>query len=164
MLLVDDDEAQPHRWRKDGGARADDDARFAATDAVPLLRTLLRRKCGVEHRNLIAEGMVELRSSRRRQADLRHQQNGRAIEIECPLHRRHIHRSLAGAGDAVEQVCAKASVGELLRKGVKCLLLLRIQREGLRPQTAQMEGKRPVFHADEFTAHECAQCGRGYRQ
>ena len=57
MLLIDDDEAEPHRRREDRGARADHDARLTAPDAVPLLRALLRRERGVEHRDLIAKGV-----------------------------------------------------------------------------------------------------------
>ena len=118
----------------------------------------------MEHRDLVAEGVVELRGGRGRKADLRHQQDGRAIEIERPLHRCHIHRRLARAGDAVEQVRAKSAICQLPRYGVKCLLLLRIQCEGLGAQTAQVEGQRPIFHANEFAAHQCAQGGRRYRQ
>ena len=52
--------------------------------------------------------------------------------IERALHRGHVHRGLAGTCDAVEQVGAKAASRELLRDRLKCLLLLRIQRERLR--------------------------------
>ena len=64
-----------HR-RKDGRARADHDARLAAPDAMPLLGALFRRERGVQQRDFVAEGAMELRRRRGRQADLRHQQNG----------------------------------------------------------------------------------------
>ena len=79
VLFVDDDEAEVGDGREDGRARADDDARFAAADAMPLLGALVRRERGVEQRDLVAEGGVELRGHGGRQADLRHQQNGGAI-------------------------------------------------------------------------------------
>ena len=36
MFLVDDDQRQIGRWRKDSRAGADDDVGLATTDAVPL--------------------------------------------------------------------------------------------------------------------------------
>ncbi len=56
MLFIDDDEAQIFDRREDGRAGADDDARFAAADAIPLLGALVGRERGVQQRHAVAEG------------------------------------------------------------------------------------------------------------
>ncbi len=76
VLLVDENQAQVGRGSKDGRARADDDGRIAAADAPPLLAALLGRERGVQQRDLLPEGGVEQARGLRREADLRHQQDG----------------------------------------------------------------------------------------
>ena len=47
-------------------------------DAVPLLSALIVAQRGVQDSHLIAEDLVQIGRHRRRQADFRYQQNGRA--------------------------------------------------------------------------------------
>ena len=47
LLLVDDEQAEILHGRKDGAARADDDARKTGADALPLIITLRERKSAV---------------------------------------------------------------------------------------------------------------------
>ena len=75
VLLVDEDEAEIRRGRKDGGARADDDGRVAAANAAPLLAAFIGREGGVEQRDLLPEGLIEQAGHLRREADFRNQQN-----------------------------------------------------------------------------------------
>ena len=84
--------------------------------------------------------------------------------IERALHRGEVDGGLAGAGDAVEQVGAKSARGKLPRNLIQCLLLLRIQCEGLRLQSAEMEGQRPLLESDKLAADQSVQCRGGHRQ
>ncbi len=108
MLFVDDDETQVLDRREDGRAGADHDARFSTPDAVPLLGALVGRERGVQQGHAGAEGRVQLSRHGRGEADLGHQQNGRAAAEPRALHGGQIHRRLARAGHAVQQAGAEA--------------------------------------------------------
>ncbi len=108
VLFVDDDQAQVLDRGEDGRAGADDNARFAAADAIPLLGALVGGERGVQQGHAGAEGGVQLRRHGRSEADLRDQQNGRAAGKPRTLHGGQIHGRLARAGHAVQQAGAKA--------------------------------------------------------
>ena len=76
VLLVDDDEAEVVDGREDGRAGADDDAGFAASNAVPLFGALLGRERGVEQGDIGAEGVMQLRGHGGGEADFRDEQDG----------------------------------------------------------------------------------------
>ena len=103
VLLVDEDEAEVDHGREDGGARADDNAGFAAADAVPLLGALVGRQAGVQQGDLRAEGGEHLAGHGRGEADLRHQQQRGLAGVERALHGGEVDAGFAGAGDAVEE-------------------------------------------------------------
>jgi hypothetical protein len=62
VFLVDDDEGEVGDGSEDSGARADDHARFASLDAVPLLGPLAVREPGVEDRDFVAEDLMQVGS------------------------------------------------------------------------------------------------------
>ena len=68
--------------REDGGAGADDDAGFAAADAMPLLGALVRRERGVQQGDLGAEGVMQLRGHGGREADLGDEEDGGFALVE----------------------------------------------------------------------------------
>ena len=80
---------------KDRRPRADDHARFAALDAVPLLGTFPVGKGGVQDGNFIAEDLMQVGGDGGRQTDFRDEQDGRAPGFEHTAHGCQVHRSLA---------------------------------------------------------------------
>ena len=110
VLLVDEDEAEVDHRRKDSGARADDDAGFAATNAMPLLGALVGRKAGVQQRDLRSEGGEHLARHRGREADLRDQQKRGLARVQRALHGGEVDGGLARAGDAVEKHWSKSAL------------------------------------------------------
>ena len=95
VLFVDDDERKIGDRGEDRRARADDHARFAALDAMPLLGAFAVGERGVQDGNFIAEDLMQVGSHRRSQADLRNEQDGGASGFEHGTHGCQIHRGLA---------------------------------------------------------------------
>jgi hypothetical protein len=60
VFFVDDDQGEIGDRGEDGGARADDHARIAALDAVPLLGAFFVGKRGVQDGNFVAEDLVQI--------------------------------------------------------------------------------------------------------
>ena len=109
MLLVHDDQAQPSERREHRGARADDEVHVAAADPVPLIVTLAVGERAVLNRHAIAERAAEQRRHRRRQRDLRDQQQHLPASALDRLRQAQIDLGLAAAGDAVQQRGPEAS-------------------------------------------------------
>ena len=103
MLLIDDDEAEVLHGREDAGPRTDNDAGLSSTNAAPLFGSFSVMKRGMKNCDPIAEAMIELAGDRRRQGDLRYQQERVASACECRLDGPQIHLCLAGARDALQQ-------------------------------------------------------------
>jgi len=70
---------------------------------VPLLGPLGIGERGVQDGDLVAEDLVQIGGSLRRQTDLRHEQNRRPARRQHILHGREVHSRLARAGDAEQQ-------------------------------------------------------------
>ncbi len=107
MLFVDDDEREIGDRREDGGARADDDASFTATNAMPLLGTFVVGEGGVQDGDLVAEGVVQLRRSGGSESDLGDEHDRGPSGFKDSAHGGEIDGCLAGTGDAVQQADGK---------------------------------------------------------
>ncbi len=59
VLFVDEDQAEVRQGREDSRTGADNDGRFTASDAAPLLAALFGREGGVQQGHLASEGGVE---------------------------------------------------------------------------------------------------------
>jgi hypothetical protein len=95
VFFVDDDQREIGNRGEDRGTRAHDHASLAALDAMPLLRALFIRKCGVQDGNFIAEDLVQIGGDRGREADFRNEQDGGASSLEHGAHARQVDGSLA---------------------------------------------------------------------
>ena len=115
MLFVDDDEREIGDGGEDRGARADDHARVAALDAVPLLGALLVGERGVQDGDFVAEDLMQIGGDGGRQTDFRDEQDGGASGFEHRAHGGEIDRGFAGAGDAVQQHAGKFARGHVSR-------------------------------------------------
>ncbi len=111
VLFVDDDQREIGDRGEDRRPRADDHARFAALDAVPLLGALAIGERGVQDGNFVAENLVQVGGDGGSQADFRDEQDGGASGFEHAAHGGQIDRGLARSGDAVQQ-----HAGELARR------------------------------------------------
>ncbi len=100
VLLVDQNQAEVRRGGENSRAGADNDRRFAAPDAPPLLAALLGGQRGVQQRDLLPEGLVEQADGLRRQPDFGHQQNRGQASVEGLLHGCQVDGGLARAGHA----------------------------------------------------------------
>ena len=106
VLFIDDDQAELFQGGKNGAARADDNARAAVVDLVPLVMPFAFGEMTVEHRHLLLhrrkpalEALDGLRSER----DFRHQHDGALAAVEHALDALQIDLRLAAAGHAMEQ-------------------------------------------------------------
>ena len=108
VLFIHDDEAERLDGREDGRARADDDARAALPNLVPLVVALAGAEVRVQHGDLrlkrpVAEAGLEALDRLRRERNLWHEHDG-----SLPLRQRvcdalEIDFGLPRAGDAVEE-------------------------------------------------------------
>ena len=119
--------------------RADDEVHVAAADAVPLIVTLAVGERAVLNRHAIAERAAEQRRHRRRQRDLRHQQQHLPAGAPDRLRQAQIDLRLAAAGDAVQQ-----RDPELARVGERAQLLERA-RLLRRSADGRESGTRPAM-------------------
>ena len=103
VLLVDENQSQIWRGRKDCRARANDDGRIAAANATPLLAALFRRERGVQQGYFLPESLIEQTGHLRGEADFGNEQDRGEAAVECLLHGGKIDGGFSGAGDAVEQ-------------------------------------------------------------
>src|ERR1043165_2492529 len=97
MLFVDDDERQVFDGREHRRARAYDDLLLATADVMPLLGTLVVGEAGVQHGDLSAEDLMQVRGRSRGEADLRYEHDGAATRVKHLLHGGEIDRRFAGA-------------------------------------------------------------------
>ena len=102
VLFIDDDQRKIGNRREHGGTRTYDHARFAALDAVPLLRALLVGKRRMQNRDFVAKNLMQISCNRGRKSNLRHEKNGRASGFEHCTHSRQINRRLARSGNTVQ--------------------------------------------------------------
>ncbi len=86
VFFVDDDQREIGDRGEDRGARADDHARVAALDAMPLLGALLVGERRVQDGNFVAEDLMQIGGDGGREADFRDKQNGRASGFEHATH------------------------------------------------------------------------------
>ena len=108
MLLVHDDEAERLDRRENGRTRADDDARPALADFMPLVVPLAGGQMRMQHRYerlqfAGAEPRLEPLNRLRRQRNFRHEDDGALALLERVGQRLKINLGLAGAGDAVQK-------------------------------------------------------------
>jgi hypothetical protein len=103
VLLVDADHAQTSHGREDGRTRADDDARLAAGDALPLISSLGLRQRRVENRNRFAESRHEPADCLRRQRNLGHEHDRSEAALERRGARLQVDLGLAASRGAVEE-------------------------------------------------------------
>ena len=108
VLLVDHDQAEVADRGEDGRARADADARLAAAQAPPLVVALAGGEGRVEDREAVAEPGPEARHRLRREADLGDEDDRAAAARQRRLDRGQVDLGLARAGDAVQQLLARA--------------------------------------------------------
>ena len=125
VLLVDHDQRQVGHRRKHRRARAYHNVALAVADALPLLGALVVGERRVQDGDLVAEDLVQIGGHRRRQPDLRHQQNRRAPLGQHRLHGRQIHRRLARSGDAVQQHGQELAAHRPRRRSVRAPLSAR---------------------------------------
>ena len=108
VLLVHDDEAERFDRRKDGRARADDNARAALADLVPFVVALAGGQMAVQHRHQRlqragAEPRLEALDGLRRERDFRHEHDRALALFQRVGDGLQINLGLAAAGDAVEE-------------------------------------------------------------
>ncbi len=155
LLFINDDECQVTHRREDGRARPHHDARFTTPNAAPLLGTLVVAQGGVQQRDFAAERLHQLRRRRRRQSDLRHQQQRGAPGDEHALHRREVHRRLARAGHTVQQRDGEPAL-DRARDVIERHGLCRVQLEIHRPRRQRRHMKRRRL-GDNFNQPALAQ-------
>ncbi len=81
VFLIDENQPQIGRRRKDGRSRTYYNSRLAALDAPPLLAAFLRRKRRVQQRHALPKRRIQQADHLRREADLRNQQDRRQSPI-----------------------------------------------------------------------------------
>ena len=161
VLLVDQNQPQVGRGGKDSRARADDDGRVAAADATPLLAALLGRERGVQQRDLLPEGGVEQAGGLRREADLRHEQDGRQAAVESLLHGGEIDGSFSRTSYAIKQKgmeCPERNGERGQRIGLRGV---EAERRGRGRQAAEAKQLRPLLDAHQPAPHQSLQSRRG---
>ena len=89
MFLVDHDEPEVFERRKDGTARADDDARAGSGDPMPFVMSFAVAQMAVQHGNLVLdrrEPVAEALDRLRRQRNLGNQHQRARSAVERVLH------------------------------------------------------------------------------
>ena len=117
VLLVDDDQPEPADRREHRRARADDDPRLAARDALALVAALGVGQRRVEDRDAVAEPRADAADGLRRERDLRDEDDRAEAALEHRRARLQVDLGLAGAGRAVEQDVAGAAVDDARDRG-----------------------------------------------
>ena len=116
VFLVHDDQAERLDRRKDGRARADDNARAALANLVPLVMPLAGGQMAVQHRHQRlqragAEPRLEALDGLRRERNFRHEHDRAFALLQGVGDGLQIDLRLAAAGDAVEEEGRGASGG-----------------------------------------------------
>ena len=93
--------------RENGGARADDDVRFAVADAPPFAGALDIRQAAVQHGDAFAKSRANQAADPQRERDFGNEDDGRLSARERRFDRAEIHFRLAAAGDAVKKAGRK---------------------------------------------------------
>ena len=105
MFLIDDDEPEVFQRREDRAARADDDASFSITDAVPLVVTLTFAEMAMQHRHLDPQrgkARSEALDGLRSEGDLRDEDQSCSSPVNHLGNRAQIHLRLTAACDPLE--------------------------------------------------------------
>ena len=103
VLLVDDDEPDRAERREHGRSRADDDVDVATTDAVPLVVPLAVGQTAMLNGQPIGKRLTERGRHRRRQGNLRHEQQHTAALTPDLGRQPQVEFGLAAASDAVQE-------------------------------------------------------------
>ena len=114
MLLVNDDEADPLQWSKDGGARAEDHRRRAETDSPPLLRPLPGCEAAVHHRHPPGEAPCKKLDHLRRERDLGKEHQRAPALFKAAGNPLQVDLGFAAGGHAVQEHLFSAA---LLKSG-----------------------------------------------
>ena len=102
MLFVDDDQAEVRERGEHGRTRADADARLARAHAQPLVVALAGGELRMQHRDDIAEAVLETARDLRGERDLGHEHDRRAPALERRRDGAQVDLGLAAAGNAVK--------------------------------------------------------------
>ncbi len=103
LLFVHDDEAEIFERRENGGARAHNDARFAAAHAPPFAGAFDIRQAAVQHGDACAESRANQAADPQSERNFRHEDDGRLAARERRFDRAEIDFRFAAAGDAVKK-------------------------------------------------------------
>ena len=125
VLLVDDDEAELSGGGENRGARSDNYAALARGNAEPLAAALTRSEPRMQDTNS-RQASGETLDGLGGQGDLRNEDDGLAVAADELFDATNIDFSLAGAGDAVEEVNRKTGIGQYAVQTAQGLLLLRV--------------------------------------
>ena len=133
LLFIDDDEAEILEWRKDGRARADDDARFAVADAPPFASRSpsLSAECRTATPSKRAPNQARHCRPTHRVSAI---SGTRTIAVfsarERFLDGAHVDLGLAATGDAVEEEDAEFTKLEASFDGVEGGFLISVEFVG----------------------------------
>ena len=133
LLFIDDDEAEIFEWRKDGGARADDDAGFAVADAPPFASALNVAERGVQNSDSFearAEPGTALATHPQSERNFRDENDRGFSARERFLDGAHVDLGLAATGDAVEEEDAEFAKLEASFDGVEGGFLISVEFVG----------------------------------
>ena len=128
LLLVNNEQAKILHGCKDRAARADDDAREARADALPLVIALRERQTAVQDGDRVAEIGGKRLNHLRRQRDFRHKQDRALPRCKRLRDQVQVDKRLAAAGHAEEQRRLRIRRTQQCHQAGKHLLLRRRQR------------------------------------
>jgi hypothetical protein len=124
VLLVDDQQPEVRHRREHRRAGPHDHARLALPDAPPLVVPLTRRQLAVEDGDDGPEARPRGPHQKRRERDLRHEDQDAAAGIERPFGGPEVHLGLAAARDTVHEEGREAAArnrGQDRREGRRLL-------------------------------------------
>ena len=159
MFFIDNYKPQVLHWRKHRRARAEDDARFAASHPPPSLVPLVLAEGGVQHRHQRAEPRQELPLHGRGQGDLRHQHQRRTALLQAARHQAQIDFCLPARRHSVQERGMKLATVEPALQLLKNARLGRSEIDLRRPFTGGrlQRGEGRLAQFDETVALELAE-------
>ncbi len=173
VFLVDDDQPHIGQRREHGRAGPYAHAGLAAAQAQPFLLTLTLAEPRMEHRDDVAEAVLEAAHGLGSERDLRHEHNRAAPGGEHGLYGLEVHLGLARAGDSVQQEALRGSLSgtpsaESTEHGIERSSLLAGQaRDPVEPAPPahRRRGGRPAQRAqhDQITRLEATKGRRAER-
>ena len=128
LLFIHQDQAEILYGSKHRTARADDKARSAPLDTLPLVTALAGGKAAVHDGNLVAEPGAETGKHLRRQGDLRYKQDRALSLLQAFCNQVGVNAGFAASGHAGEQRNPAFTAAECFEEALKDRLLLVIQR------------------------------------